>query len=1424
MTWILRCGYVVVPILLLSPAAQITAFAQSDAVRASALIGLARVERDAGRFEAATRAFREASRLRVFDQALLAEFFWTVDQVDPGEATTIGRSVLAISPRDGDVRDRLIELATRAGDETGALALADQGVHVEPTRALWHRRRGESLLRSGAPADAAMAFGQASGAADAMPEDAAQRALALEAAGLWRAAWRAWAMIPEHRWMSRPEWVRSRFRAMAATHAPAEVAPLLVRHLAKHPGDLDLQAQLVEAWASAGRPELALEALDLLPGSMRDQWLRRETDLAHGAGDLPRAVGALKRLRQAGQAAPADAWRLAVMLAEIGESAQARSLLTELQPKAKRCAEEPLMVLQHLSDVREFVAAVRARPWDCRDQIAWIEQAIQQAVAAHFHQGARELIELPIVKIDTAAPKQRELYGQLLLWTGEPRLAIPVLERVLQLLPNRAAAANALIDALRAVGRVDEAWQHAQKQLSRGAVSVSQQLTWAEVALEARHAEDALRLAKSLLSDPDVADQARILVGRALFGLSQPADAREVLRASLPAHADAMTVLALVDSIGATEGIDAALEEARHWCTRNPTWRDVIARCVLWERLVGDRASADHWLQLVEALDAHRAALLRSEIALAEWRPLDAEQILTTLLSSHPDDTDGLDLLSTALAGQRRWEEALVLVSDLERWHPAEIAWKIRRAEWIYRRAPSASALQALEDLVKGHARRLDARLALAGCYADAGKFPQALVTLGNTVAEWSGLPEPGRGLAASLLRQQGRHVEALQVLQAAPVFSLAFRVLRAELLAAEHGPEAADAEFALLAEDPRADPSTFFLWASAHQGNRRHEILEHGLRRFPSDSILAEELAVRRWAAGDAQRALEAAELTLAHDDSRMRAWFVKIETFGQLHPERHVDDVLGQFEARFANEPGAMLAMADVLSSRSQIGDTRAVEAALGWTRRLWDGGYQQTTVLMTQARLYGALGRWEDALGVVDAVLRTSPESLPTLKERAQLLSYTGRFKESVAAYDVYLAKAPDDLAARRQQARVEGWRQAHEASLRRYAQLIEDAPAVQAVRAEAEAKRAFYRGEWTQAIAAYGRWLELEPDNVEARFELAQSYDFSRRPVVAKQTYGELLSYFPPHRQAHAAYERLERRQAVSVQPFAEAQSADGYEGQRLLELFDTGLKISDDLGAGYGTRFSVVGAMSRAGGGQELFSGRLVTAQAIRSRGPWRVSGLAGARSFPKLGGNTPVAQASLLWWPAEAWQLGAGFDRAPIMENLETLRRNIASYGPFASLTFGPARDSQFAARAAWDSLTDGNQRRFARVEGAHRFLRGSSELRAVASAEHLAYRAPTDLYFSPRSFWREDVGIEWRQRLTALEFYGDRDRSLVVRYTVGVDDRRVTYHTARLNLAYEFLRGMALTGQAQWIRSSVYNSSAFVLAIRFGGQTAPSE
>jgi tetratricopeptide (TPR) repeat protein len=79
---------------------------------------------------------------------------------------------------------------------------------------------------------------------------------------------------------------------------------------------------------------------------------------------------------------------------------------------------------------------------------------------------------------------------------------------------------------------------------------------------------------------------------------------------------------------------------------------------------------------------------------------------------------------------------------------------------------------------------------------------------------------------------------------------------------------------------------------------------------------------------------------------------------------------------------------------------------------------------------------------------------------------------------------------------------------------------------AVLYERQAKDAYYKGYDKRAIAAYERLLEIDPENLEALFDLAQAY--SRQGVwpKAEHTYKRTLKIMPEHFRAQKAQEKAE----------------------------------------------------------------------------------------------------------------------------------------------------------------------------------------------------------------------------------------------------------------------------------------------------------
>ena len=99
------------------------------------------------------------------------------------------------------------------------------------------------------------------------------------------------------------------------------------------------------------------------------------------------------------------------------------------------------------------------------------------------------------------------------------------------------------------------------------------------------------------------------------------------------------------------------------------------------------------------------------------------------MLATHPRDVRALDGLSTALAEQGRWSEALALVAALRERRPSEERWTPREAEWRYRQTPSSETLGALEAVVRAHSSR-NGPSALARAYFAGGQFEKATVAL----------------------------------------------------------------------------------------------------------------------------------------------------------------------------------------------------------------------------------------------------------------------------------------------------------------------------------------------------------------------------------------------------------------------------------------------------------------------------------------------------------------------------------------------------------------------------------------------------------------------------------------------------------------------------------------------------------------------
>ena len=775
-------------------------------------------------------------------------------------------------------------------------------------------------------------------------------------------------------------------------------------------------------------------------------------------------------VRRAAAPAPTEAERAAAQLRKLSDDP---------------CAIQPLEALEAMAS-EAFVQAVANRPSTCRNHAAWTSRAVERLIADGAFARALALAR-PAAAMEDSPVSIREQLGVLLHWTGSDADAEPILRRVSED-PEQVRAATAFVEVLRAKGDSDAAWTVADRAW-RGSGEAEPRIGLAELAFETGRMEEALALARALEHDDLIGERAAAVEGAALLALGRRAEARRVLEPLVPA---ATASLAWIDAVAATDGLSVAMAAADRLPVRaHPAWVDVNARRAVWQARLGHREDAARWLADVEAVDALRGALTRAEMALAAGQPIDAEATLREVLARHPREVRALDGLSTALAEQGRWSEAISVLSDLRSRRPSEARWAIRDAEWRYRQSQSPETLHALERVVADHVGA-DESSALARAYFAAGQFERAVTTLNASPS----LAEYDRVLLARSLRSLGRPADALAALSgqdlAAPLDAL---LLRAELEAAVNGPVAADRLFRDLTARPDAEAEWFLAWADLQPTSAGvSTVLRDGSLRFPAHAALQERLAVAAWARGDREVAARAASRVLSADPSRTSAWFVAIEVAGTA-PDRDtmLPSLLDRFEAHFGPDAEARVGVAEMLAGLSRSPEDPAARRALAWMDGVLARNSDAAPAAVARARLLLAQGRTVPALSAVDAIIAAHPELPSALKLRAELLGASGRYAEAVSAYDQYLAVAPDDFAARRQQARVEGWRGAYDASRERYARLRERDPHADVAAAEADAKQSYYGGRWGEAASRYDRWLALDPNDVEAQLERAQLYE-------------------------------------------------------------------------------------------------------------------------------------------------------------------------------------------------------------------------------------------------------------------------------------------------------------------------------------------
>ncbi len=1395
----------VVLLVLLVLALATTVRAQDD-VRTEALLGLARVRRDAGDPAQATRHFEAARARREFTVAELAEYFWVLRTVEPARALALAHDILRRAPDTDSVREGAIGTALDQGDEQSAAAFAEEGRMLRAGTARWYRYLGEGRIRQRRFSEAADAFAAAARERDAVADDRLNLAVALTASGRNAEAVEAWTRVPREAVADRIDLRRLELQALALGGQPQAAVARLGEWLREHPDDTLVRSWLVDLHDRTGQPGLALDAIDpLLAGPDAAPWLRRALGFA-SRGALTRQVLPLyEALLATGSATRSE--QLAFVGHALGTAREdaALTLLDALIDASAGCGDDLLEPADRIPGTPGTDRIVRAAlRRTCADS-GWGLRAVERTVAESRFIQALEVL----ARMQRRTPALDRQRGLLLHWTGASAPAIDLLTTAIQQVPGDLEVRVALVDALRTTGQLDRAADLLAVLLDSPDLPADRIRDFASVALDTERTDLALAFSAHRLASPAVAQEIR---GRGLLLRGDAAGALDALGRLEPARMTPEAALARLDATQATAGRRAAWQFARTIEHTARAWVDVMVRRYVLERAEGDAADASRLLPAICAIDTWWCRVAEAEAAMALGQPGTALGTLRGVSGPAPFQQARVDELR-ASAHEALGEQALALalVRRLSAAAPRRIDLRARLdvLEWLTGPDPGGAVLSARTP---GYGANTAAHVIVARALLGRGHAADAVRVLRSPV-----LPAPTlemRILQAQALQRTGDRRGALEALADVRLPDSTALLLKASLQSDLGMTE--DARHTLrTAADEHDDPALYLAWASLEQEPAaRADVLARGRQRLPDHQPLATAYASALLRAGRPAEAIRESAHLVAFDESNHDAWIVLVEATFATTPT-DAPDLCARLARLASRHPSVILAVADHVAGlvRTAGADTvrpfSAMLEALG--SRPFTGSTQ--ALAMTRARLDAALEDWDGALATLDAALSAAPNALPLLRLRADVLGWSGRHSAAIEAYDTYLAHAPSDIEADRQRARVEGWAGLHTRAIRDYDRLARAHPQDAAIVAEAGAKRAFFEGRWHDAVTAYTDWIAADPDSSEARFERAAAMLAAGQPAAWRESLRD-LSLRAGHRLAAEALRQEFDARRPQVFFVGDSRSASGFEGARLLDVHREGVGYESTHGGRHSARLGASAERTRAlAPGLSLAGYRLAATASINVGSTVTIDAQAGAWTIADQ--TSPDSRVSARLRLSDRLTTYGGVETVPWLENAETVRMGMTTAGAFAGLRRAtPRGDAEL--RLGHTRLSDGNRRDSIEASATAVLTERFRTLRGLfwAQVTRTGQRSPA--YFSPERFVRLDAGIEYTWMLRPQRFAGDRQKTIRFGFLQGLDDRGTLYHHPRLSADLPLTRQLSFTATADVVTSETYRESSFQFGLRY--------
>jgi len=508
--------------------------------------------------------------------------------------------------------------------------------------------------------------------------------------------------------------------------------------------------------------------------------------------------------------------------------------------------------------------------------------------------------------------------------------------------------------------------------------------------------------------------------------------------------------------------------------------------------------------------------------------------------------------------------------------------------------------------------------------------------------------------------------------------------------------------------------------------------------------------------------------------------------------------------------------IALVDVYYSMGQVDKVRVN------LEKLIEVQPENAKLVYKLAEIYAASKEYPKALKLCKQFLDKQEYNQDIKLLYARVLSWNRQYDESVKVYDELIESNKKNTLFRREKARVLGWDRKYEEAIEEYQKAVEiENAGDDVISDERDAKYGLYNNYDKMAMKHYIRWLEAEPDNMEALYDLGQVYSRQGRWEQADKMYNQVLDIYPGHYRAADALKKVDiyanKTEFKSGFEFLEADSGDRNVDER---YWDVSASLRSALNENYYITAGQNNTWYDYTGLRQIYRQRFSVKLEYFNKPDFWASANYAHSIFSGDRGVENTFGGQLNFKPADPLTIQLSHQRREVLDNSFTFRNQLYRDDYLARVNYDPSRRLRFGIDYMRSRYSDGNTRDEYGFDMGYFILLEPKSLEIKYRYEHYGFDKQNQFYFTPGSFYCHNLGLQWKHFLNKQELYwGSNDTFYTLGYEVKLDSQNEIGHCLKASFEHDWndsCKSGIEWSRIMYVTSSVYSENRIMFFTQF--------